>query len=264
MTVSTELSPSPLDERDLYPIHEEDNVPETDLHERLVRYLRDALDHYFSDRYVGGNICVYWERGNTRRYVAPDVFVAQGTLATPHPRTYLLWKDPPVIFAAEISSRATQSQDEGPKLEIFRQHLHVPECLHLDADHQELQLWRLGPEGYEQVPPEATGRVRSQELDLEFELDQNGFLWVYTLEGERLHTYEEAERLLEEEMRQRQEAEAQAAEEARQRTAEAQRRLEAEARAQAAELRAAEEAARREELERQLAELQAQIERQEP
>jgi len=101
-----------VDERDRYPIHEEDNVPEIEAHEAQVRYCRDALKAHFPDRYVGGNLCIYWERGNTRHYIAPDVFVAAGELAKPKPRVYLLWEDPPVRFVLEVISRETTRQGE--------------------------------------------------------------------------------------------------------------------------------------------------------
>jgi len=159
----------------------------------------------------------------------------------------------------------------------YRDSLRVPEHLFYDPEGIALKLRRLGPAGYEEVTPDAQGRVRSEQLGLEFGLDADGFLWVYTVQGERLMTHEEevlrrraAEARVDEEARQRQDAEmraqraqARAREKERQRAEEAQRRREAEARATDAESRAAEEAARREELERQLAALRAQLEQRE-
>lgn len=235
--MSSQVSPARADERDSYPIHEEDDVPETDPHERQVRYARDALQACFPDRYVGGNLCIYWEPGNRRRYIAPDLFVARGLLAEPRPRVYLLWHDPPVSFVLEVISRETASKVEKNR-GIYRRYLQVTEVLEVNAEQHQVQLLRLGPAGYEAAAPEADGVLRSQELGLEFALDENDFLWIYTPAGERLLTYEE-------ESQRRAEAEARAAVEARQ-------RVEAEA-------RAAEEAAGRQELERQLAELQARL-----
>jgi hypothetical protein len=98
------------------------------------------------------------------------------------------------------------------------------EYLYFDPPTRNLRLWRLGSRGYAVVKPEANGRLRSEELGLEFGLDQESILRVYTANGELLRTHVESERRLEE-----------------------------------AERRLAEEAARREELERQLAELQARL-----
>ena len=60
----------------LYPNHEEDDVPEGTLHNRWSSYLVYSLAARFPDWFAAGNICVYWEPGNSRDYVAPDAFVA--------------------------------------------------------------------------------------------------------------------------------------------------------------------------------------------
>jgi hypothetical protein len=165
--------------------------------------------------------------------VAPDVFVVREPLPKPDPRVYLTWEDPPVIFVAEIGSRSTFRADEGPKLEIYSQNVRAPEYIYADPPRGDIRMWRLGPTGYDPAAAEANGRLRSVELGLEFGLEADGFLRVYTPDGERLRTHEEAEQRLAEEVQRRQEAEA----------------------------RAAEEAARRAELERQLAALQARQKR---
>lgn len=247
-----------VDDRDYYPLHEEDDVPQTHRHFRGVHDLYTALATRFPDRFVSGDICVYWARGDTTRYVAPDVFVAAQPLAEEDPSVYLLWKDPPIVFAAEIGSRSTFRSDTGPKLETYARDVKAREYLYADPPRGDLRLWRLEPNGYVAVALDENGRLRSAELDLAFALE-DGFLRVYTLAGERLRTSEESERQLEEEARQRQEAEARAAEEARQRQ-EAEVRAAEEARQrQEAEARAAEEARRREELERELAQLRARL-----
>jgi Uma2 family endonuclease len=268
--MTTDLTPAAVDERDLYPLHEEDDVPEIPHHEQVVRYLRDAIGAHGPDWFVTGNVCIYWEPGNHEAYAAPDVFVVRAALAQPDPRVYLLWRDPPIVFVAEVGSRSTSQDEEGVRLERYRDVLRVPEHLYLDPESKDLRLRRLGPGGYELVAVEPSGRVRSEQLQLEFEVDEDGFLWVFTPDGERLLTYEaEAER--------RQEAEARAIEETeRRRVAEAraieaaQRQQEAEARAaeeakrrEEAEARVTEEAAQRQELERQLAALRAQLQERE-
>jgi Uma2 family endonuclease len=280
------LSPVDLDDRNLYPLHEEDDVPEIPFHERVVRYLRDAIAAFAPHWFVTGNACIYWERGNFRDYAAPDVFVVKEPLPEPMPRVYHLWRDPPVSFVAEVGSRSTL-EEETTRLMRYRDRVRVPEHLFFDPDSLELRLRRLGPSDYEEVAPGPNGRLRSEQLGLEFELDTRGFLWVYTPEGERLMTHEEevarrreVEALAAEEARQREAAETRADAEARQRheaetraNVEARQRHEAETRAaeearlreaaetlaREAERRAAEEAARREELERRLAAMRARF-----
>lgn len=269
-------APGP-NERDLYPIHEEDNVPETPLHRRVITYLHDVVSAHRPEEFVTGNVCIYWERGNFQCYVAPDLFVASGLPADPDARVYLIWEDPAIRFVAEIGSRSTRRIDEGAHLPIYADVLGVPEHLFADVETGAMRLRRLGSgDDYEVVPPQPNGRLRSEQLELEFEIADDGFVWAYTLDGTRLLIYTEEHRERREaearalaEARQRQEAEARALAEARQREeaetrasvearqrAEAETRaLEAEMRARQAEARVAEEAARREELERELAAL---------
>jgi len=84
-------------------------------------------------------------------------------------------------------------------------------------------LWQWGERTYRAVPPEAGGRIWSEQLALWLGYDEDGFLRLYTREGEMLLTQEEeAERA---------DAEAQRADAAVQRAdAEAQRRMDAERR----------------------------------
>ena len=72
-----------VDDQEYYPLHEEDDVPETPPHEAAVRYARDGIAASFPDWFVTGNACVYWERGNTKEYRAPDLFVVKEPLTEP-------------------------------------------------------------------------------------------------------------------------------------------------------------------------------------
>jgi Uma2 family endonuclease len=243
--MTTRVPPSPMEDRELYPLHEEDDVTEIPRHERQVRYLRDALSARFPNWFVTGNVGIYWEKGNYELYRAPDVFVVREPLPVPDPRVYLTFEDPSIVFVAEIGSRSTQRADEGPKLEIYARDIHAAEYLYADPPRRDVRFWRLGPQGSEAVAPEGApprsggpGRFRSLELDVEFGLDEDGFLRIYTLEGERLLTHEETDQHLQD---------------TQQHLQDTRQRL------QEAEARAADEGARRQEPERRLAELQARL-----
>jgi Uma2 family endonuclease len=222
-----------VDDQDYYPLHEEDDVPEIPPHRRRVTYLYDALTVRFPGWFVTGNVCIYWERGNTKKYRAPDLFMVQEPLTEEVHRVYQTWKQPPVTFVAEIGSKSTFRKDEGPKVGIYQDLIRAGEYLYVDPPKRIMRLWRQGPAGSVEVAPEANGRLRSEALALEFGLDETGELRLYTLEGERLLTHEETEAA-------RQAAEAACAD--------------AEAARADAEARAAE-------LERQLAALRAQLEK---
>jgi Uma2 family endonuclease len=254
-----------LDDQNYYPLHEEDDVPETPPHERRSRYARDAIETRFPHWFVTGNVCIYWERGNTQKYRAPDLFVVKEPLTEPVTRVYQLWRQPPVAFVLEVANRSTFRQDEEPKLEIYQEQVKAAEYLHVDLDRKQKRLWRLGPGGYVSVAEEPNGRLRSEELGLEFDLE-DGTLQIYTPEGERLLSHEELEAQRAEEARGRQEAERQRAVEAQLRQEAEAQRLEEARRRQEAEAQQAEEARRRQEaearateLERQLAELRARL-----
>ena len=70
---------------DLRPVHypERDGKPmaESDLHRKEMARLIETLDAFLADRpdvYVSGNLLLYYEEGNPRASVAPDVFVVLG------------------------------------------------------------------------------------------------------------------------------------------------------------------------------------------
>lgn len=250
--------PFSVDDQEYYPLHEEDDVPETPPHEVAARYARDALAARYPDWFVSGNVCIYWERGNTRAYRAPDAFAVKEPLTEPVTRVYQLWRQPPVAFVLEVASRSSFRQDEGPKVEIYQDKVKAAEYLHLDLDHGEQWLWRRELERYVPVAPEPNGRLRSAELELEFDLAGNQ-LAIYTLAGERLLTHQESEAQRNEEARRRQEAEQQRAEEARRRQEAEEQQAEEARRRQEAEERQAEEARRRQEAEERAAELARQV-----
>jgi hypothetical protein len=203
-------------EHDLYPCHEEDHVPQGDPHYWQVHYLGGAIQAHRSDRRVTCDICHYWEPRNKNRYVAPDVSLIAGPPPAHRPNVYLAWLDPPLLFAAEIASPSKRQADVEHKQAIYELILQVPE--HLDADPEQglLALWQWGESAYRVVPPDARGRVWSEQLALWLGYDEDGFLRLYTRDGEMLLTQEE--------QAERADAEAQRAD------AEAQRRMEAERR----------------------------------
>jgi Uma2 family endonuclease len=268
MSTITPLPESWVDDRSLYPIHEEDDVPEIPRHESEVRNLRDVLAYRFRDRFVTGNVCIYWIPGEFQFYYAPDAFVAESAAAEPEPRVYHAWQDPPIVFAAEVDSRSLTAAQREHNYRICELVLCIPELLEFDPEDLSLRLWRLGRRGYESVAPETDGRLQSRELGLQFGIDEEGRLRAYDLDGELLLIYDEAMTLSAMSDRAREEAEARAAVETRQREEAERAREEAEARATAearqreeAEARAEEEARQRAALEREVAELRAALSR---
>jgi Uma2 family endonuclease len=215
------------DEHELYPVHEEDSVPEKPAHERQVRYLRDALEARLPECWVTGEICMYWEERAFNRYVAPDVLVV-GHPAIEEPKdVYLAWTDGPALLVVEIGSKSTFREDEGPKVERYLLDLNVSEYIyyhpHRNARRRSLRMWRLEGEDVVDVPTPGDGRFHSQALDLDFGLDEDGFLRIYDPGGQVLlgaveeHARAEQERARAEQERQRADQERHRAEQERQR-----------------------------------------------
>src|SRR6184192_2667660 len=76
-----------------YPTSDGKPMAETDYHRVLMIELIHTLDEFFApvpDVYVSGNLLVFYEKGNKRRHVSPDVFVVHGVEKAYRPN-YLMW-----------------------------------------------------------------------------------------------------------------------------------------------------------------------------
>lgn len=71
----------PNDRTDIYPESDGKPMAETDIHRDLIIDMIDMLQNHFrecSNVYVSGNLLLYYEKGNPRKSVVPDVFVVFG------------------------------------------------------------------------------------------------------------------------------------------------------------------------------------------
>lgn len=178
------LFPPIEDEHALYPIHEEDSVPQGDAHYRQRAYLTSALELLFPQFRIVGDFCLYWEPGNMQRYVAPDVAVIGGARPEPPTNVWLKWRDPSLLFVAEVGSRLTLQQDVGPKIITYERDLGVPEYLYAYPPTGDLRLWRMSDGMYQRAEADEQGRVWSSTLGVGFGYDADGFLRVLTGTGE--------------------------------------------------------------------------------
>ena len=226
-----------------YPESDGKPMGETDLHRDLMTDLIFALKWFLRSTraYVAGNLFIYYEEGNPRAAVAPDVFVVLG-VEQRRRRIFQTWREggraPDVVI--EITSKKTRKDDRERKPAIYAA-LGVREYFIFDP-HREyleppLQGYRLVQGRYE---PIATDPLRSEVLNLELR-QEDGMLRLYDPQtGERLPTSDE-------------EAQARRAAEAARLAAEAARQAEEAAR-RAAEARAAQ-------LEAEVARLRAELAR---
>jgi len=238
-------------------------VAESDFQLVPLIYAVEALRLYFSNAvpevYVSGNLFIYYEEGNPRAVIAPDVFVVRG--APRHTRRiYQLWREPKgPDFVLEITSRQTRRADQMDKPSTYAA-LGVREYFQYDPTgdylRPPLQGGTLVAGTYQALPvtTDASGalEIHSAVLGLTLHAEEGQLHFYNPATGQWLPTYAEAELA-------RQAAEARAAQEAEARqAAEVRAAQEAEAR-QAAEARAAQEAIIYAAAQTRIAELEAQL-----
>jgi Uma2 family endonuclease len=203
--------------------------------------------------YISGNLLLYYERGNKRRHVSPDLFAVRG-LSQHRRRYYLLWeegKSPEAVV--EPTSKSTRKEDLVTKFELYRDTLKVKEYFLFDP-HQEylrppLQGFRLVRGEFVPIKP-VNGRLPSKVLGLHLEAQRGVLRFWDPATGKLLPTPKELQERAE--TAQREEAAARQRAEAAQR-AEALARHRAEATQQ-------EEAAARQRAEAELVRLRQELE----
>ena len=108
----------------VYPCSDGQPMAETQIHGACMMYVTYALKRWFgkggrADVHVGMNSFLYYEQGNPRAVVAPDVYVVVGAPEY-HRDTYLLWNEPKgPDFVLEVTSASTRREDEGRKRDIY-------------------------------------------------------------------------------------------------------------------------------------------------
>src|SRR5436190_4298026 len=97
-----------------YPTASHRSMPETDWHRDLMLDLIKTLDHFYRERkrvYVSGNLLLFYEKGNKRKHVSPDVMVVRGVEKRQRPN-YLPWEEKVgPQFVIELTSSTTRRVD---------------------------------------------------------------------------------------------------------------------------------------------------------
>ena len=120
-------APPPKAVRAELPVHypESDGEPmaETPVHWHAMVDFASPLHGFLKDRpdaYVGSNMLMYYEKGDNRRRVSPDVFVAFGVPKLPERRVWLTWEEGKgPDFVLEVTSRSTRREDEVRKKALY-------------------------------------------------------------------------------------------------------------------------------------------------
>ena len=120
----------------VYPESDGKHIAETDAHRDLMVDFIQMLQHHFIREpvYVSGNLLIYYEEGDMKKSVSPDVFVVQG-VAKKRRRTYLTWEEGKTPdFVLEVSSRSTYKDDIDKKKDLYAAVLKVKEYYIYDPE----------------------------------------------------------------------------------------------------------------------------------
>ena len=230
----------PLEQEIEYPTSDGQPMAETTLHRVVMSDVIEGLERRFADTpdvWVGGNLFLYYEKGNPLKSVSPDVLFARG-VGKAFRDTYLLWNETVPSLVFEITSRKTRREDTHTKKDLYER-LGVTELVLFDpyGDYlrPRLQGWRLDRGRYQPIPPNADSSLDLWTAGVTVLPEGERLRLVDTSTGKKLLWIEELESVLRRETAARQAAEERAATAEERAAAEAAARREAEERARALE-----------------------------
>ena len=152
-----------------YPTSDGKPMAETDFHRDQMVLLIETLSDYFRGDpqvYVSGDILLFYQQGDKRKHLAPDVLVVLGIEKRPR-NNYLLWREdkaPDVVF--EVTSASTRNEDLGKKQRLYAK-MGVQEYVLFDPRQEyldpRLRLLRLAGDSY--VP--VVGKLFLETIGLE-------------------------------------------------------------------------------------------------
>jgi Uma2 family endonuclease len=220
------------DEEIEYPTSDGRPMAESTLHRKVMADLIAALERHFLDdplAWAGGNFLLYYEKGNPRASVSPDVVLVRGVEKWDRP-LYKRWEEGrPPDFVIEVTSSSTRREDLSTKKDLYER-LEVSEYFLFDptGDYLKprLQGYRLEQGRYHRLVHEPDGSLLSRITDLRLRPEGLNLRLTDAQTGKKLLWIAEQDAAIE-----------------------------------AAERKAEEEAAERKRLERELASLRAEIER---
>ena len=184
-----------------YPSSDGNPMADSDVQRNAIIYGIGALQVCFGKRrdvYVSGDLLMYYEEGNPRASVAPDVFVVFG-VEDREREIYKLWEEGEVpAFVLEVASRNTWREDSGPKRGLYAR-LGVREYWQYDPSGRylspQLQGFRLAGEVYERWPAaesmDGTLTLRSETLGLDLRVKGTHMRFHDPATGQDLPTYRE-------------------------------------------------------------------------
>lgn len=162
-----------------YPVSDGLPMGETPFHVRNISFSIHVLERVFLNEpliFIAGNMFLYYEQGDPRRHVSPDVMVSRGVPRYDNPlrQSYLTWAEGKMVdFIVEFTSASAVNEDIGDKMELYLR-LGLQEYFLFDPLSE-----RLNPslQGFRRVDDEfvpidpVEGRLPSEVLGLHLEED---------------------------------------------------------------------------------------------
>jgi Uma2 family endonuclease len=163
-----------------YPTSDGKPMAETDYHRKLIIEIIEKLDGLFADRpdvYVSGNLLVFYEEGDLRKHLSPDVFLV---FAVPKRDrlSYKIWEEgkaPELVI--EVTSKSTKREDLKEKFLIYQDVWKAKEYFLFDPLGEYLDPpmrgYRLVRGKYKRIEPDANDRLPSRLLGLDLERQES-------------------------------------------------------------------------------------------
>ena len=183
------LPSAPTETADLYPESDGKPMAETERHFRELLKNFNRIESHFvhiPDVYVLGDMMMYYEEGNPRKSISPDIFVAFG-IGRKERRIYKIWEEgKPPDFVLEFASKGTYRTDLTRKVQLYAS-IGILEYFVYDVDRHYLPTplmgFRLIGDEYVEIPALANDGLRSETLGLEFHVLEDS-LGIYDPEAE--------------------------------------------------------------------------------
>ncbi len=171
----------------IYPESDGKPMAETDTHRLLIFQLTDMLQYAFPNAYVSGNICLYYEEGNPKKMISPDVLLCKSQ-PPDIKRIYLAWEDQAQLdLVVELSSVSTKAVDHNKKKRLYVETLQVPYYVIFDPEAIYLHAFERIDGQYQKIDGRF-GRFHLKDLGISIGIQTDGFLRIYDAEGNPVWT----------------------------------------------------------------------------
>ena len=185
----------------MYPSSDGLPLAENDWQLKAIHDAYGALNVRYLDRpdvYVSCDLLIYYEEGDPRKSVAPDVFVVFGA-AKRNRMIYKLWEEPKAPdFVLEVASKNTWREDLGRKRALYAQlgvreyWLFDPKEEYFDPELQGLGLRRRAYRPLLARVENGARVIRSEVLGLDLRVENQTLRFRDFATGEQLRSHAEA------------------------------------------------------------------------